>query len=273
MIKYVLESFSTVGLAFGRNVFGALALGIVLLVKRIPLPSRMSEWRHIAISAVLLNALPGFLFAVGETQVTSIMAGMINATTPIMTVLIMSLAFREQPVTANQVLGISLGLLGISLLTGVWSGIQGNHWQGVLALLGATLSYGLSMPYSKRYISSLPYSATSIAAAQVISAMVLLAPFALAFGMTSAAINTRAFTSFVLLGAVATGFAYIWNFNNIKYAGGAVASTVTYVTTVVAVVLGAALLGEKVSALQLFGCALVLLSAAVVQDAVRLVKK
>lgn len=272
MIKYILASFTTVGLAFGRNIFGALALGVILLAKRMRLPIRAAHWGHIAVSAVLLNAIPGYLFAVGETQVSSIMAGMINATTPMMTVLVITAAFREQRVSTNQLVGIVLGFLGIAIITNVWDGLAGNHIGGIIALLGATLAYGISMPYSKRFIAPLPYSATSIAAAQVISAMAILAPFALLGGLTHAPVTWSAALGLFVLGAVATGIAYVWNFNNIKYAGGAVASTVTYVTPVVAIALGAAFLHEQVSGLQLVGCGLVILSAAVVQDAVRLVR-
>ena len=77
----------------------------------------------------------------------------------------------------------------------------------------------------------------------------------------------------LLLGAVGTGFAYIWNFRNVKIAGAVVASTVTYVTPVVATILGVLLLKEKIQVVQLLGGLLILISAALVQGRLKLVKK
>jgi drug/metabolite transporter (DMT)-like permease len=77
----------------------------------------------------------------------------------------------------------------------------------------------------------------------------------------------------VILGAIGTGFAYIWNFRNIRLAGSAIASTVTYITPVVATILGILFLNEKARLTQLFGAVLVLLSAALVQKRIAIFKK
>ena len=78
--------------------------------------------------------------------------------------------------------------------------------------------------------------------------------------------------SILVLGVLGTGFAYIWNFRNIKYAGSTIASTVTYVTPIVAVLLGVIFLRENISLSQFFGGGLILLSAAIVQDRIKLFK-
>jgi drug/metabolite transporter (DMT)-like permease len=77
----------------------------------------------------------------------------------------------------------------------------------------------------------------------------------------------------LILGAIGTGFAYIWNFRNIRLAGSAIASTVTYITPVVATILGILFLNEKARLTQLLGAALVLLSAALVQKRITIFKK
>jgi drug/metabolite transporter (DMT)-like permease len=85
--------------------------------------------------------------------------------------------------------------------------------------------------------------------------------------------NTKSLMGMLILGAIGTGFAYIWNFRNIRLAGSAIASTVTYITPVVATILGILFLNEKARLTQLLGAALVLLSAALVQKRITIFKK
>jgi drug/metabolite transporter (DMT)-like permease len=272
-IKWGLLTLSPIGVAFFRGFIGSITLLIYCAVSKIALPKKAIEWLHITIVALFLNALPGYLFAVGETHVSSVMAGLLNATTPLMTVMVISFGFREQKVNLNQFIGVLVGFTGIILVTGAFGGGEKNEWQGIAALLTATLCYGISMPYSKRFVSKLEYPATSLAAAQVTSSAVLLMPFTIFAHPLHASWNYKSLVGMLALGSVGTGFAYIWNFRNIRLAGSAIASTVTYITPVVATVLGILFLNEQFKAAQLIGGLLVLLSAALVQQRIKLIKK
>ena len=265
-IKWGLQTLTPIGVAFWRGALGGATLLIVCAVTRQRLPRRWSEWGHLAMMALLMNAVPGLLFAYGETHVTSIMAGLLNATTPMMTVLVIGVAFKEQRINVNQVMGIVVGFVGIALVTGAFTGLARSSLVGVEALLAATLCYGVAFPYAKRYVATMPYSSTTLAATQVCCSAILLSPLALLTKTTHAQLTTRALWGMIALGAVGTGVAYIWNFRNVKLAGSAVASTVTYMTPVVATVLGVWLLHEPFKLTQLVGGALVLLSAALVQQ-------
>jgi len=271
-IKWGLLTLSPVGVAFFRGLIGGLTLMIYCLATRSPLPKRLVEWGHLAVVAFLLNAAPGYLFAVGETHISSVMAGLLNATTPLMTVLVISFGFREQKVNSNQLVGVAIGFAGIALVTGAFSSSQRNDWRGYVALLIATLCYGISGPYSKKYVSKLDYPASSLAAAQVSSSAILLLPFALFLHPTHAAWSLKSALGMLILGSFGTGFAYIWHFRNIRLVGSAVASTVTYITPVVATILGILFLKEPFKISQVIGGLLVLLSAAMVQQRVKLIK-
>ena len=271
-IKWGLLTLSPVGVAFFRGLIGGLTLMIYCLATRSPLPKRLVEWGHLAVVAFLLNAAPGYLFAVGETHISSVMAGLLNATTPLMTVLVISFGFREQKVNSNQLVGVAIGFAGIALVTGAFSSSQRNDWRGYVALLVATFCYGISGPYSKKYVSKMEYSASSLAAAQVSSSAILLLPFALLSHPTHAAWSFKSALGMLILGSFGTGFAYIWHFRNIRLVGSAVASTVTYITPVVATILGILFLKEPFKVSQVIGGLLVLLSAAMVQQRVKLIK-
>jgi drug/metabolite transporter (DMT)-like permease len=272
-IKWGLESLTSIGVAFGRGLIGGATLLIYSAVTKTKLPNKIRDWLHLAVLALLLNAIPGYLFAFGEQRVSSVMAGLLNATTPLMTGIVISFAFKEQRINRDQSLGILLGFIGIASLTGAFSGLSRNSTTGVVALLGATLCYGVSFPYSKRYIGKMSYSSTALATTQVCSSAVLLSPFALIIGVRHAPLNSHAIWGMLLLGAMGTGVAYIWNFRNVRIAGSAVASTVTYITPVVATILGVWFLGEPFGAHQILGGVLVLLSAALVQKRIHIFNK
>jgi len=271
-IKWGLISLSPIGVAFFRGFIGGATLLIYCLATRSPLPKKISEWGHLAVVALFLNALPGYLFAVGETHVSSVMAGLLNATTPLMTVLVISFGFREQKVNLNQLIGVAVGFIGIAFVTGAISGNHGSDWHGYAVLLLATLCYGISLPYSKRYVSRLEYSSSSLAAAQVSCSAILLLPFTVFSHPLHSSWTGKSLIGMFVLGSVGTGFAYIWNFRNVRLAGSAVASTVTYITPVVATILGIIFLKEPFKLTQLVGGLMVIFSAALVQQRISIIK-
>ncbi|MBI3428549.1 MAG: EamA family transporter [Actinobacteria bacterium] len=271
-IKWGLITLTPIGVAFVRGAIGGSSLLIFCLATRTRLPKRVVEWSHLALVGLLLNSLPGYLFAFGETHVSSVMAGLLNATTPLMTVIVITFAFREQRIDINQGIGVLMGFAGIVLVTGAASGLSNNDWKGILALSGATFSYGIAFPYSKRFVGKMEYSSTSLAAAQVTCSAILLSPFALLGGITHSNWTGKSLAGMLILGSVGTGFAYIWNFRNVKLAGSTIASSVTYITPVVATILGIWLLKEPFKVSQVAGGLLVLISAVLVQKRFKLAK-
>ena len=151
-IKLGLEFLTPFGVACGRCALGALALVIYAKLKKIALPTDPVIWRKLWIVALLLNLIPGILFAYAEVHVTSILAGIINATTPFATLLVMLLAFREEKLKREQIFGLLLGGFGVLVVLGVWNGIGDNQLIGVIALLAAVTCYGISFPYTKKNI-------------------------------------------------------------------------------------------------------------------------
>ena len=95
-IELGLEFLTPFGVAFARCALGAITLLIVVRSRKIALPKDKSTWRKLWIVALLLNVVPGILFAFAQQYVTSVLAGIINATTPLMTMVFMLLLFRDQ---------------------------------------------------------------------------------------------------------------------------------------------------------------------------------
>ena len=271
-VELALISFTPIGIAFLRGLLGAVSLLVLVAVARQKLPRVWRHWLHISVVAVLLNAAPGFLFALGQETVSSSIAGVINATTPLMTVLIIISFFRDQTPTFDQLVGIVLGFCGILLVMEIFSSSNQASVAGVITLLMATLCYGLAMPYAKRFVSPLPYSPYVLAASQVSASAILTALPAMLWGITNDVVTATSLAGIALLGVLGTGVAYVWNYRNIELAGSVVASSVTYITPVVAVVAGVLVLGDELSTSQIAGGILIVLSALLVQGRLRVTR-
>ena len=264
-IKLGLEFLTPFGVAFGRCALGAITLLIVVKLKKIDLPKDKSIWRKLWVVAMLLNVVPGILFAYAEVHVTSVLAGIINATTPLATLIVMLLAFRDEKLKSEQVYGLLLGAIGVLVVLGIWQGIGNNQLTGVIALLIAVTCYGISFPYSKRNIIPLGLKPEAAATTQLVMAAITLLPFYLYDGISQDYYRPATFFAMLALGILGSGFAYIWNFSIIAAAGSSIASSVTYLTPVVAVFVGWLFLGETIAWHEPIGALLVILGAAISQ--------
>ena len=146
-IELGLVFLSPFGVTFVRCALGAITLMIFAKARKVELPKGKSIWRKLWVVAMLLNVVPGVLFAFAQQYITSALAGIINATTPLATLIVMLIAFREEKLKAEQIYGLILGGLGVLVVLGAWQGIGDNQLTGVIALLIAVTCYGISFPY------------------------------------------------------------------------------------------------------------------------------
>ena len=271
-IKLGLEFLTPIGVAFGRISLGAITLLLWARFKGISLPKGRAMWFHLWIIALLLNVIPGYLFAAAETEVTSILAGIINAVTPLMTLLAIIIVFREEKPKFYQVVGLLTGFLGVLTVLGAWQGLGENPAGAVIALLCAVTCYGVSYPYSRKFVIPKKLQAESLAAAQLTMGTLTLLPIYIFDGFPKNGYPIGPVVAMLTLGILGSGFAYIWNFKILEAAGSAIASTVTYVTPVVAVLVGILFLGEGVTWYEPVGGLIVLLGAAIGQQRIKLLR-
>ncbi|CAB4759605.1 unannotated protein [freshwater metagenome] len=93
-IELGLEFLTPFGVTFIRCALGAITLLIILRIRNAKLPKGKSVWRKLWVVAMLLNVVPGVLFAFAQQYITSVLAGIINATTPLMTLIFILVLFR-----------------------------------------------------------------------------------------------------------------------------------------------------------------------------------
>ena len=272
-IKLGLEFLTPFGVAFGRCALGAVALLIYLKIKGLSLVRDRKMIGHLWVVALLLNVIPGIFFAWAETEVTSILAGIINAVTPLMTLIAIMLVSRNEKPATPQVVGLLLGFLGVLTVLGAWQGLGDNPLWAILILLAAVTCYGFSFPYSRRFILPAQLKPEVMAATQVTLGAITLLPLFLIDGIAKDEYRLGPVLAMVVLGVFGSGFAYIWNFTIMRAAGSAIASSVTYVTPLVAVLVGFVFLSEIPHWYEPVGALVVLLGAAIAQGRIPLSKK
>lgn len=271
LVRAGLTALSAVQVAFGRILIGALALGLLAALTRTRLPRRPEMWKHIVVFAALQNALPLTLFAWGQQFVPSVLASIINAATPLATLLFIIVAFPEERPTPRRVLGLLTGFGGILVVLGVWQSFPATQWYGALACLGAITCYGLALPYARRYIVGAPEGPVAITTAQIGSATVLLAPLVLLTGVRPHGdITWSVGLSMLALGALGTGLAFVWMNRVIAAVGSSTASTLTYLTPIVAAVIGLLVFDERLTWNEPVGAVVVVAGIIIAQGLPRL---
>jgi len=272
-IELGLEFLTPFGVAFIRCALGAITLLIISRIRKIDLPTDRKVWQKLWVVALLLNVIPGVLFAFAQQYVTSVLASIINAGTPLMTLVFMLIVFREEKLKLEQIIGLLIGALGVLTVVGVWKELGDNQLVGVIALLIAVSCYGASYPYSTRNVIPLKLKPEALATGQLIMAAVTLLPFFLISGISNDFYRPQSVIAMLCLGIFGSGFAYIWNFAITAAAGSAIASTVTYLTPVVAVIVGFLYLGEVIVWNEIVGAIIVIMGALLSQGRLnRLVK-
>lgn len=253
LIRLALTGFPPLWVVEGRIALGALVL--------LPLALRagaLRDWRELLVPtlvvAVLEAALPFALISYGERLVSSSLTGLLIASVPlVIAVLAFGLDARERP-TPRRLAGILVGILGVGTLLGFDLG-GGSPLLGASLVLGASISYGLASLLIKRWFTGRnPLLAPTTTV--VIGAVGLAPVAALAGGPVHP--NSVAIFALVVLGLVCTAVAFVAYFALITEAGPGRAALVTYLNPLIAVVLGAAILHERLTLWTLAGSVLIL---------------
>src|SRR3954453_23584555 len=156
----VLRELPPFTLVLLRVALAALILLPLLLAYRLPFPKRVVGWRPFFAVALFNNVLPFSLIVVGQTYIPSGLASILNATTPLFTVVVMSAA-GEEKLIGRRVAGVIVGLVGVAILRGGGLGLDSGQGIGILLCLAAAFSYGIAALLARRALASSPPLATA----------------------------------------------------------------------------------------------------------------
>jgi len=259
-IELALDGFAPITLVFLRIALAALVMIVVLAVARRPLPRDPRLWGAFAWLGLLNLALPFVLVTWSQTHISAGLASILNATTPLWGVFVAHLMTADEKATPLKIAGAVLGISGVGVMIGgdALAGI-GDDLLAQLACLLATLCYALAGVYGRRF-AGWGVGALEISAGQLITAALMLAPFALLIDRPWLAPppSLLAVAALVALALVSTTLAYILYFRLIASAGATNALAITFAIPLVTILLGLAILGEALEVKHLLGMALIL---------------
>ena len=259
-----LRELPPLTLVFLRVALGAAILLPLLRMQGISLPKGMTGWKPFVAIGLLNNVIPFSLIVIGQTFIPSGLASILNATTPLFTVLVMAAA-REEALQMRRVAGVALGLAGVIILRG-W-GVETRTGQGfgILLCLGGAFSYGLAALAARRLPKdSLPLGTATF---QLMASTVMMAIVAGAMEQPWRLPMPGIATWLAVLGlaSLSTALAYIVFFQILRRSGATNVMLVTLLIPVTAILLGWLVLGEPISAREIAG-AIVIGSALLVID-------
>lgn len=259
-IKVGLEAFTPAQVGLGRLVVGtAVLVAMVAIARSWP---RLTG-RQVAAFAVVgaaMSGAPMVLIPMAEQHITSILASLLNATTPLWTAFFVALLIPHERTTRAQLVGLLVGAAGIAVLVGAWD-VHEFSLKGTVLMLVATAFYGIGGVMSRMMLARVTAGPEALSMVQVGLSVVLVAPFALLSGSPEPgafSLSSEAMWAIVALGVLGTSFAYVLFWRVVKMAGATTAASVTYLSPVVATVLGIAVLGETLHWYEPVGAVIVL---------------
>ncbi|WP_062465241.1 DMT family transporter [Demequina soli] len=259
-ISLALRGLAPAQVGFGRVAIGTVVLGAALLLAR---RRPRLTWRDVAsigVVAIGLSTVPFVLIPYAQQHITSILASLLNATTPLWTALFVALLIPHERASRAQVGGLLLGAAGIAVLLGAWN-IDAVPLLGAALMLAATAFYGIGSTMSRMLLARVHEGPTALSAVQIGISALLLLPFALAAPAPAPgalSLGSEALWGLLALGVLGTSFTYVLFWKVIRLAGATTAASVTYVVPVVATLLGVLVLHEHVRWHEPVGAAVVL---------------
>jgi drug/metabolite transporter (DMT)-like permease len=259
-IKICVGSIPLFTFVAGRMLMGGCILYCVLLLQGDKMPPLGRAWTAFAFIGFFNALVPYGLIAWGEQYISSGLAAILNATTPIFTVILAHYLISDERLTASRITGILLGFAGVVVI--VWPelgrGTSFDLW-GQLAVVGGSLSYAVAIVYARNHLKGMPAIKTSIG--MLASGFVMTVPLILLLEDPLEMQPTpQAWLSWVALGVFGTAVAYLLYYWLVRHAGATYTSLVTFLLPPMGVFWGAVILGERIVWVQAVGALVILFS-------------
>ncbi|MBZ0291766.1 MAG: DMT family transporter [Anaerolineae bacterium] len=272
LIRVGVRELRPIEVVFIRTSIAAIGLGLVIALRRVPIPT---DWRNIR--ALIIIGLgnvvaPFVLISWGEQHIASGVAAVLQSTAALFTLVVAHFAFTDERITTRKIVGLLTGFVGVIVLfsreltsTGGEAATLGLL--GQLAIVVASAFYATFTTYSRKIIQG-SVEPVILSGSTMLVAALATAPFALfaegGFTPLRQAVSSDVLVSVVILGFLNTFIAYLFYYFVVRELGASRASMVTYIVPVVGVILGALLLAEEVGLPLVIGTALIFVGIGIV---------
>lgn len=268
--KIAIAELPPLTVALGRVAIAAALLVVLARITGTALPAAAAGWRRYAVMGFLNNALPFGLIFWGQTHIPSGLAAILNATTPLFTVLVAHWATTDEKLTPTRLVGVAAGLIGVIIMIGPDMLRElGSDVLGQLACLAAALSYAFAGVYGRRFRGE---PALRVAAGQLVASSLIVAPVAFVIDRpwTLALPGPTTLAALVALATFSTAIGYLLYFRILARVGATNLLLVTFLIPVSAILLGTLILGEQLSPRHIVGMLAIAVGLAAIDGRLRL---
>ncbi len=263
-IRFALDEIGFLTAVAHRVFWAALALWVVVLAMRLPLPRDPRVWGAFLVMGLLNNVIPFGLMAWGQLHIESGLTSIFNAATAIFGVIAAAIFFADERLTARKLVGVGLGFLGVATAIGLDALADFDiRSLAQLAVLGGAMSYALASVWARKTLAGL---APQVAAAGMLtgSALIIL-PVAVTFeGVPTLALQPVTLIAIGYYSLLATAGAYLLYYRVLSMAGSGNLMLVTLIIVPFAITLGALVRGESLPTNAVLGFALLALGLVVI---------
>lgn len=243
-----------------RVGLASVALWSIVLVLGLEPPKSAGVWAAFLGMGLLNNVVPFTLIVWGQVHIASGLASILNATTPLFTVIFAGMLLTDERFTALKLAGVAIGFLGVAVMIRVSASTGSGGSLPKIAIIGAAASYGLAGVYGRRF-KAMAVNPVVTAAGQVSASALLLTPVALAVdgALDVAGTSVGTWAAIMGLAVFSTAIAYVLYFKILETAGATNLLLVTLLIPVSAILLGSFFLNESLEAIHFLGMALIAL--------------
>ena len=264
VIEFALKELTPFWAVAHRVFWAAPVLWFVVYARGRAMPRAASAWAGFFVMGALNNAIPFSLITWGQTEIESGLASILNGTTAFFGMVVAAAFLADERLTARKSIGVVLGVIGVAVIMGLDTlGGLDPRALGQLAILGAAISYAFAGVWARLRLTGMK---PEIAAAGMLtcSAGQMLAIALVAEGPPLLALTTTTIGAIAYMSLLGTAAAYLLFYRILASAGSGNLMLVTVVMPPISVLLGWAVLGERLSATDLIGCALILIGLMIV---------
>jgi drug/metabolite transporter (DMT)-like permease len=265
LFKVLVAELPTLTIVLARVLLAAILLHLVMLARRQAMPRDAKRWREFFIMGFLNNALPFVLLVWAETKISGGLASILNATTPVFSVLAAHFYTANEKLNWYKGIGVCFGLLGVLILIGpsILVGAGGDQVLPELAVLFTALVYAIAGMYGRRFRDLPPLA---VATGQLTASSLMLIPLALLvdhpWNLPSPSAQT--WQALLFLAVFSTALAYIIYFRILASAGATNVMLVTLLVPISAIMLGVVFLHETFTTQAFAGMCLIAVGLAAI---------
>lgn len=259
-MRQASEWISPVQIVFLRVLCGFVPIAVMAWMQKAVRREHLKYTGHFLVMALLATVIYYWAFASGTSLLLSGVSGVLSGAIPLFSFIVAAIFLRQEKITVLRLCGLMLGFAGVILIAKPWQ-VSGESISlaGVGYMILGSLSVGISFVYAKKFLADKQIAPLALTTYQIGLALVILACITPFTGITAIAQDSTASLGLIIgLGLLGTGVAYLTYYYLILNLGAVVASSVTYIPPVVALIVGFLAANEQLGVTEILSMVLIM---------------